>query len=202
MKLRRVARSITLSQIFLYGGLVTCVIIRPAGLGANNGISYYGANAGTFFPFAIALLGAAYFTVRAIGQLDADKSPVIRTALKIYVPLIVGIVITPYSAGRYMDYLHTACGAALFFLQLVLSGWLVRQLYFAWWAIGLAVLEFIGGILSAIYLLPTQGFLLQAQVLFQLSFGVLLILSLQLGPARRAAAYRRQNQRPPKTQNS
>lgn len=180
--MKPVVRTILLGQIFLYVGLVVCVIIRPAGLGANAGISYYGIYRETFFPFAVGLLGAAYFTVRARGQLDSDKSPILRTALKIYAPLIVGIVITPYAAGRWMDYLHTACGSLLFSLQLILSGWLMWRLRYVWWSVALSLVELAGGILSAIYLDPTHGFLFQTQVLFQLAFGTLLILSLQKLP--------------------
>jgi len=154
------------------------VVLRPAGLGANDGISYYGTYRETFLPYAIGLLGAAYFAVRAIDALSADEK-MLRLSLKIYAPLIVGIVITPYAAGRWMDYLHTACGSALFFLQLCLSGWLCWRLRWVWWAVTLSFVELAAGIASAVYLNPTHGFLFQAQVLFQLAFGALLVLSLR-----------------------
>jgi len=176
--MRQAAKTILSGQIILYVCLAVCVVARPAGLGANDGISYYGIYKETFFPYAVGLLGAAYFAVRAIGQLQTDDMRLLRIALKIYAPLIVGIVITPYAAGKWMDYLHTACGSALFFLQLVLSGWLVWKLRYTWWSVVLSLVELAGGILSAIYLNPTSGLLFQTQVLFQVAFGVLLILSL------------------------
>lgn len=172
------ARSVLLSQVILYTGLLVCVLLKPAGLAANDGISYYGIYREVFLPYAVALLGAAYFTVRAIDQLPAHEQ-ILRLSLKIYAPLIAGIVITPYAAGRWMDYLHTGFGSALFSLQLILSGYLVWRLRYAWWAIALTAAAFIAGVLSAIYLNPTHGFLFQTQVIFQLAFGVLLCLSLQ-----------------------
>lgn len=176
--MRTAAKTLLFGQLILYAGLLVCVLIKPAGLGANDGISYYGIYKETFFPYAVGLLGAAYFAVRAIGQLEKGGMKLLRLALKIYAPLIVGIVITPYAAGKWMDYLHTTCGSALFSLQLILSGWLIWKLRYVWWGVALSLVELAGGILSAVYLNPTHGFLFQTQVLFQLAFGALLILSL------------------------
>ncbi|HEX7368121.1 MAG TPA: hypothetical protein VF261_00505 [Candidatus Saccharimonadales bacterium] len=168
-----------LSQIILYVALVVCISIRPAGLGTDHGISYYGVYANTVFFYTLGLLGAAYFTLRVISHLQGQAFKLLRLALHIYVPLVVGIVITPYAAGALMDHLHDACGTALFSLQLALSGWFIWQLRHVWWSIVLTSVEFIGGVLSAFYLGSTQGLLLQCQVLFQLAFGALLVLSLQ-----------------------
>ncbi|HEY4160668.1 MAG TPA: hypothetical protein VGM08_01265 [Candidatus Saccharimonadales bacterium] len=171
------ARSIFIGQLFLYTGLAVCVLLRPAGLAVNAGISYYGIYRQTFLPYAAGLLGAAYFAMRAMDELLPDEKK-LRVALKIYVPLIIGIVITPYAASKWLDYLHTAFGSALFFLQLTLSCWLARRLHYIWWGVMLVVVELAAGIASALYLIPTHGFLLQAQVIFQVAFGVLLVLSL------------------------
>jgi hypothetical protein len=179
--MKAAAKTILYGQAFLYAGLFVCTLLKPAGLGANDGISYYGIYRQTFFPYAVGLLGAAYFTVRAMGQLP-EHEKVLRLSLKIYVPLIVGIVITPYAAGRWMDYLHTACGSALFSLQLILSGYLVWRLRYAWWSAALSLVELGAGILSLIWLNPTHGLLFQSQTLFQLAFGALLILALQTLP--------------------
>jgi hypothetical protein len=176
--MHQAAKNILWGQIFLYTGLLVCVLLKPAGLAVNDGISYYGIYRATFFPFAAGLLGAVYFTVRAIDALPVQEK-LLRMALKVYAPLVVGIVITPYAAGRWMDYLHTACGSALFALQLVLSGWLVWRLYYVWWSVVLCLVELAAGIASAIYLRPAHGFLFQSQTVFQLAFGALLILNLR-----------------------
>jgi len=154
-----------------------CVALKPAGLSANNGISYYGIFRETFLPYALGLLGSAFFLAHAIGNLPTSQHE-LRLAFTTYIPLIVGIVATPYAAGRWLNYLHTIFGSALFSLQLILSGWLTLRLHYIWWAVMLTTVEVVAGIFSAAYLNPTHGFLMQAQLLFQLAFGALLILSL------------------------
>lgn len=176
--MRSAVRSIVYGQLFLYVGLVVCVLLKPTGLSTNNGISYYGVYRETFFPYAVGLLGAAYFAVRAIDHLPTGEK-VVQQSLKLYAPLVVGIVITPYAVGRWMDYLHTICGATLFSLQLALSCWLVWRLRYAWWGVALVSVQLLAGIASAIYLKPPHGLLLQSQLLFQLAFGTLLALGLQ-----------------------
>ncbi|MFA5004426.1 MAG: hypothetical protein WC498_04090 [Candidatus Saccharimonadales bacterium] len=169
------AKTILWGQLCLLVGLALCAIIRPEGLTTNNGISYYGIFHQTVVPYMLGLLGAAYFCSRA-----ADKLPSpLNTALRISALLIVGIVVTPYAVASWVDYLHTAFGSALFSLQLVLSGWVVWKLKLPWWGIVLFAIEFGAGVLSASYLNPTSGFLIQSQAIFQFAFGTLLVLGLQ-----------------------
>jgi len=187
-------RDILLGQLCLYFGLTVCVVLKPAGLSVNDGISYFGIYRETFLPYAFGLLGAAYFTVRAVAQLPAEMA-LLRQALKVYTLLIVGVVITPYVVSTPIDHLHIAFGSALFSLQLLLSCWLIWQLHHVWWGIALTLVELVSGIAAAVYLRPAHGLLLQSQVVFQLAFGTLLVLSLQrlevghhAAPARREIA--------------
>ena len=184
--MRRAAHSVLIGQLVFYAGLAVCVLLKPTGLAANDGISYYGIYRETFFPYAIGLLGAAYFTVRAVSQLDPAEK-VLRTALKTYAPLVAGIVITPYAADWVTNYLHTACGSALFFLQLLLGGWLTWRSHYAWWSVTLTLTMIVAGIASAVYLTSAHGFLLQTQFIFQIAFGTLLSLSLRRLPAPEGA---------------
>jgi len=170
-------KTLLLAQACFYGGLVVCVLLKPAGLGGNNGISYYGIYRQTFFPYAVGLLGGAYFVMRASDLLRPNEQ-IIRLLLRLFAVLVAGIVITPYAAGRWMDYLHTTCGATLFSLQLLLSGWLAWRLRYAWWSVLLTVIELAAGIASAIYLRPTHGLLLQTQLLFQIAFWALCTITL------------------------
>lgn len=176
---RSATKSIVFGQLCLYTGLIICFILKPAGLSANDGISFYGVRAETILPYAFALLGSAYFTLRAAGKLPDERLRPLRRALVIYALLAAGIVITPYAAGRWVNDVHTMFGSALFFLQLVLSGWLIWRLNKVWWSVVLSLIELAAGVLSALYLDPVHGFLLQTQTLFQLAFGILLMLSLQ-----------------------
>lgn len=171
-------RDILLGQLCLYFGLAVCISLKPDGLSVNDGISYFGIYRETFLPYAFGLLGAAYFTVRAVAQIPAGMA-LLRQALRVYAMLIVGIVITPYAVSTPIDHLHIAFGSALFSLQLLLSCWLIWQLHHIWWSVVLTLIELVSGIAAAIYLRPSHGLLLQSQIAFQLAFGALLILSLQ-----------------------
>lgn len=173
-----ILRQIMWGQGILYAGLLVCIILEPQGLGANDGISYYGIHLRTVVPYLLGLLGAAYFCWQAGSRMEQPQLRPVQISLLFFSLLIAGIVVTPYSVDRWFDYMHTALGSALFSLQLVLSGWLIWQLKYSWWSVLLGLTELAGGILSAIYLKPTHGFLLQAQILFQLAFGALLVLGL------------------------
>jgi hypothetical protein len=176
--MKRAVRSILLGQLCLYVGLVICVILKPDGLSVNDGTSYFGIYRETLLPYAFGLLGAAYFATRARTQLPPNATP-LQQALKVYALLIVGIVATPYAVGKWVDYLHIAFGSALFSLQLLLSCWLIWQLHYMWWSVALTLIELASGIAALRYLRPAHGLLIQSQVIFQLAFGVLLVLSLQ-----------------------
>lgn len=170
-------RSVLYSQGCFYLGLIVCVIIKPHGLATNDGISYYGIYRETVLPYAFALLGAAYFCLQASGELADSHFQLLRNWLKIMAILLAGLVVTPYAAGTWVDYLHTTFGTILFAGQLLFSIWLIWQLHNKVWAIVLTVIEFFAGVASAIYLKPTHGLLLQTQVIFQLAFGALLLYS-------------------------
>jgi hypothetical protein len=48
-----------LGLAFLLGGTFVCVELKPDGLAANDGISYYGTLPETVAPYAVAILGSA-----------------------------------------------------------------------------------------------------------------------------------------------
>jgi len=177
-------RYIVYGQACFYLGLLACVIIRPAGLADNAGISYYGVYRETILPYILALLGSAYFSIKAAEHFNATGRVIMRYALTLMGLLTIGVLITPDSLSKFMDGLHRACGASLFSIQLLLSVWLITRLRHKLWAIVGTLVELGGGIASFHYLSPQHGLLLQTQVLFQASFGWVIIYSLpQLMPS-------------------
>jgi hypothetical protein len=172
-------RYIIYGQVCFYTGMLACIVLRPRGLAANNGISYYGVYRETILPYIFALLGCAYFCIKAAEQFTEPVFKLLKYAFSVIGLLVIGILVTPDSLSQFMDGLHRACGSSLFVLQLLLSGWFVTRLRYDLWAAGLTAIELAGGIASFIYLSPTQGLLLQAQVVFQLSFGALTIYALK-----------------------
>lgn len=168
-------RYLLYGQYCLYGGILVCIFLKPAGLETNSGLSYYGIYAQTVVPYMFALLGAAVFSLTAARTMTRVADRYIRFGLVCFAVLLVGISLTPYSVGEPINLLHTTFGSALFSLQLILTGWL------AFWrrrnitTVGLWLIEFLAGIASAAYLNPSHGYLLESQLLFQLAFGTLLI---------------------------
>lgn len=174
-------RLIIWSQVCFYGGLLFAVILRPQGLDANSGISYYGIFAQTFVPFEISLLGAAVFTWLCAEHITEAALRPIRSVL-FYVAVCTCVVAaTPYS-NEILNIIHRLAGTLLFSMQLLLSFWLIAKLHRALWALLLVTAEILAGIACAIYLFPVHGYLMQSQVLFQFFFTTLLILSLRQLP--------------------
>lgn len=184
-------RLIIWGQVCFYIGLLIAVMIRPAGLTANSGISYYGIFAETFIPFEISLLGGAVFTWLFAQHIDEMSLRPVRESLLTMAVLTSIVAVTPYAVDTLMDSIHRTAGALLFILQLILSFWLIAKLHHAIWAVLLTMAELVAGIACALYLYPTHGYLFQAQVLFQFFFSALLIYGLrqlQLGQAAKLHA--------------
>ena len=175
--MRRAKQLFIYGQLCFYVGLLICVIVKPQGLTIDNGFSYYGILGATIFPYCFALLGSAYFCWLSARELTR-KTWLIYYALRAASILLVGIAITPYTAGRISTNLHETFGGVLFSLQLILSGWFVFRLRFELLTTTLTLLEFAAGIASLIYLAPKHGYLLESQTIFQLFFAALFITAL------------------------
>lgn len=165
-------------QLCFYVGLIACVILKPQGLTANSGISYYGNYVETILPYIVALLGAAYFTIKTAEQFTDPALATIKHFLTVIGLLVLGIMVTPDSLGPFMDGLHKACGISLFVLELLLSLFLVVKLRPKLWLVVFVGIQLAGGIASLIWLAPAHGYLFESQVVFQLGFGALLVYSL------------------------
>lgn len=171
-------RYLIIGQICFYLGLLLCILIRPEGLAANDGISYYGIYRSTILPFIIALLGSSVFCIRAGLELSKDSFKFLRYGLIIIGVLTLGVLLTPYTLSIFISDLHQDFGAMLFVCQLIISGWVAQKLNYDLRALGLVLIEFLGGLLAYYYLKPANGFLLQSQVLFQIGFSLLAVYSL------------------------
>jgi hypothetical protein len=174
---RKVVGNLILGQAVFYAGLLVCVALRPDGLGANDGISYYGIFRQTVVPYAVALLGPGYFTWTAL-RTAADFTPApayLRRMADVLAASSVLVVLTPYDANLVFDWVHTLAGTLLFALQLVLGLRLLGWSGGDGWTTGLLVAQFVSGVFCAVYVLPKHGFLLQGQVVFQVAFSALLI---------------------------
>jgi len=172
----KLARNLTCGYSAVFVLLLVCILIRPAGLAANDGLSYFGAYATTIVPYSAAFLLNAYMYWRAGQQVKSPKY--LGPSLKIMAVMLVGLVLTPHTL---LDPIHTVFGATLFSLQLIMSAWLVIKNKFDRVDTGLVLSELFAGLMSFYYLPKLHGLLLQWQIIFQVSFAALLVRVLDRG---------------------
>jgi len=171
-KVMSTSRIVIISQLCLFGGLLLCIIIRPAGLLANNGISYYGIFKDTILPYVITLLGpaiACFLLAEHFGHNQLLKYGLIISGIA-----AIGLMLTPYSFSHLFGDLHDSFGSTLFVTQLIIGGWLVHRWHFAYWTLLLLLIQLLAGVAAFIFLAPKHGYMIEAQIVFQLAFGQLL----------------------------
>lgn len=180
MKHQRSAQYLQFGLVSFFVMLVLCIMIRPVGLIANDGISYYGSFGDTLLPYSLAFLINSVLMWRAASVMD-NKTRIDRYVvfgLKIYALLFLGILLTPHNM-HIVDEIHVVMGAALFSLQLFTGIILTFYLYRDWLNITLLIVTLLSGIASFVYLLQQDGFMIQAQVIFQVSIWLIFIRSLR-----------------------
>lgn len=153
---------------------VFCIIARPESLGHNDGLSYFGAVWWTVIPYSIAFAQYAVFCWLASNKIKPTKlsSKIIRWFLRLMAVLLIGLIITPHTI---INPLHKAFGSTLFASQLLLSMYLFYQNKKQFYIFLLIIIMLASGLFSASFLFSSAGFMIQAQIIYQLAFVVLLI---------------------------
>jgi hypothetical protein len=157
--------------------LALCMVLRPAGLAANDGLSYYAIFWATFIPYTAALLIYEHFlwkTAEALGH--SRKYRLLALALKIMALLVIGLLLTPINL---VEDFHSLIGLVLFVIQLAVSFKLLAW-GFDWIDAGLVTIEVLGLLAALSYASYDQGLLLQSQIVFQVAFITLLVRSFSL----------------------
>jgi hypothetical protein len=164
-------------------GVGTCVLRRPEGLAANDGLSWYGVHPDTVVPYLFAVLGCAACcagAARELGPLrDGPTTRPLRTGLGVAAGLLVAIALTPYEVGRVVEVLHEGFGTGLYACELVLTAWLVRVDGRPLLVVA-AALQLAAGLVAAWSLPRAGGFLIQAQVAYQLAALTVFALALDV----------------------
>jgi len=168
------------SQVLLFLGIIICIIIRPKGLKVDNGISYYGTHINTLVFYIISLAGSAFIAILAAIKYIKKEYESIRSFLFILFPLTLAIILFPYNVNSTYRIIHEYSGILIFLIQLIISIVILFKIYRDRFNIFLFIIQILGGLISAYYLAPSQGFLIQGQLLFQLAFGILIIRSSHL----------------------
>jgi hypothetical protein len=156
--------------------LIICVLIKPSGLSANDGISYYGVFLVTIGPYIVSLIASAVFFWLAADHLDSHikLGDYISSSLRIMAILTVSLILTPHT--KFED-LHTTIGSTLFALQIIISGMIALHVYPSWKSYSLVLVELVSGLAALFYLPTANGLLIQSQVVYQIAFSTLLIIT-------------------------
>jgi hypothetical protein len=177
MEYRKSIQYIQTGLIIFFILLVICIFIRPTGLIANSGISYYGVYWNTLIPYTLAFLAVSISTWKSAKTISNDMkiNRYVRLALQLFTILFLGILLTPHTV---LPYEHVMFGSTLFALQLVLGVILVFVVSRDFWNSILLTTAFLSGVASFIYLNTSHGYMIQAQVIFQIAIWILFIRAL------------------------
>lgn len=186
-----------LAVVVLVVTVAVCALLGHDATTRRDGLSWFGVHARTVLPYATGLGAVAALQWAAADRLpDGERTEAVRRFLRVSALLVVGLLLTPYSAGAVVDALHRTFGATLFALQLLVATW--------FWltcrgrvAGVLLVVQLVAGLAAAAALLGLQDDQLTAQVAYQLAFGAQLPVSVRAvmapsptpstGPAERPA---------------
>lgn len=159
------------SQLWLILWVIICILMRPAGVTANDGLSYFGIFVNTAIPYSIGIVGSAAITAVTLHSYKRHLLKLLGYSMLI---LAIGIVVTPYTTNNAFNNIHMILGSILFIIQLIYAGWIL-------WDkkdtinIVLFIILLSAGIFSAHYVLLKDGYLLETQMIYQVAFGALLI---------------------------
>jgi hypothetical protein len=164
------------SRYFLigYGGwllsVIVCIFLLPQSLVANGGISYFSAHKTTVIPYSIGVFLLALFSYKVAQNLPRKSQKVMRAGFKTFSVMLIAVVAIPYGINFTFEYVHTLLSAALFRFQFIVVWWLAFKV--RWDGISLLLLVLLAAemVATVMYLGPRKGYLLEGELVFQLTF--------------------------------
>lgn len=188
--LRKTVKNLILVQLVSVVGLIGCVVIKPHGLTANAGLSYFGNYRVTILPYGLVVLGSSYFYYKSRKSLPAQGYKLTKISFGLFSLLLIGIFMTPYSVSNLLSWIHSILGIILFTTQLLVTAWELvksdfnRLLGFSW------LIMLVSGIACAIYTPIPTGYLLESQVIFEIAFCLFYVKYLSMDKSVHKAAER------------
>lgn len=179
MNRKKSAQYLLTGLIAFFSLLAVCIIIRPAGLVVNSGISYYGNHAQTLVPFVLAFLINSYLLWQAASAIgDNNKiDKYLKIVLKVVAISMIGILLTPYNVLNMvgLNLVHRTIGTAMFSVQMIMAVAIVISGYRDKVNIFLLMAATLSGYAAIVYLLQPTGYMIEAQIIFQISIWSLFI---------------------------
>jgi len=173
----KATRNLLYSQLSFFSIVILCIFIYPNGLGANNGISYYGTLPVTFPLYILACFSTAFFLLRATLYFPKDSKAlrIVSYCLRSLVPFLIGILFTPYTYSPAYDVIHKIFGTIFFLIQSGLILWLSARVKWDGFTTIMIAIQLIGGLIALFSLFDIIMWEIEGQIIFQLVFGILLI---------------------------
>ena len=172
----RVSRLLLSAQALFFFALGVCVTIDPRGLGSNHGWSYYEGRADTAAPYVIGLLASIALVGYAAAIAARSNAPRgLARGLEGLALFLALNVATPDTVNEVFYWAHDVTSAALFLYQLGFAVWLVRTLVPTGFGVALVVAQFVGGLVAMFSQLQVVSQLGLGILVYQLSFGALLV---------------------------
>jgi hypothetical protein len=171
------ARYLLLAQVGFFLALAVCVVIEPEGLNDNHGWSFYEGRADTAVPYVLGLVCgiALILYASALVERSPSASGGLATGLQLLAFFLFLDVATPDTVDAFFYWAHDLTSALLFLYQLGFALWLVRSVWRTRAGVILVGVQFLGGLVamfSQLQLIPLLGL---GILVFQVSFGTLLV---------------------------
>ncbi len=174
--MNQIKKYLIFSQLVFFIDIILLIIVRPQGLIVNKGISYYGTHLNTLPLYVISLAGSTLIGFKiATKFFTTDQYLLIKYLLISLFPLTLALIIFPYNVNAIYNIIHESLGTFIFLFQAIISLLILINIRRDILNYSLFIIQIIAGLISGYYLFPSQGFLIQGQLLFQLAFGLILI---------------------------
>lgn len=172
------ARFLLFGQIGFLAFLMLCAAIDPSGLEDNHGWSYYLGHGETLVPYLLAFATFIAPTLRAARLLDDSSAPrELATGLRYLSFFLVLNLATPDTVDAFFYWAHDVTSALLFLYELGFAIWIVTMVGPRRTGVVLVTAQFAGGLVamfSQLHAIPLLG---PGILLFQVSFGLLLVVA-------------------------
>jgi hypothetical protein len=154
--------------VVLAVSVCVCVALTWGHTNIDDGLSWFGTLGRTVAPYAIGLLATSallWAVLRRIPTVPAAAPT--RAVLAWTAALLVGLAVTPYTVGPWLETVHRIVGSLLFVGQLAYSIWVARERRRPLDAVLVAV-ELVAGVVCFLYfVIGLMGVMLIGQVVFQ-----------------------------------
>lgn len=173
----KAVRNLLYAQVSFFSCLMIAVLMTSRAFTHNYGLSFYGSNYPTVVPFALGLMLCNIFLLRATGYLPVHIPPFnkLRPLLRFIALLLLGIMLTPDSAGPIFYDIHIIVTPILFGTEMLIMLWLTAKWNgnpFTW---SLLAIQFLAGAVALLSQLHVTHYLSQGTLIYQLVFGLSLI---------------------------